>query len=142
RTRRPARTRRPTRTCRQTRACPQARCGHTARPGDAAGEVAAAGQARTREGCARTGRPARPDARAAAAQALRATGAKPVFEDSNVREVLKALGDTSATGETRLMRAPPAPRAAAPAADPSLSDTQVLKMLETRRPEGAAEAVA
>lgn len=81
-------------------------------------------------------------AAAAAAQALRATGAKPVFEDSNVREVLKALGDTSATGETRLMRAPPAPRAAAPAADPSLSDTQVLKMLETRRPEGAAEAVA
>ncbi|HET9330613.1 MAG TPA: hypothetical protein VFO23_08820, partial [Steroidobacteraceae bacterium] len=84
-------------------------------------------------------------AAAAAAQALRATGAKPVFEDSNVREVLKALGDTSATGETRLMRAPPAPRAAAPAPDPSLSDTQVLKMLETRRPEGvetAPEAVA
>ena len=67
--------------------------------------------------------PAQPAARsvagasaaAAAAQALRATGAKPVFEDSNVREVLKALGDTSATGETRLMRAPPAPRAAVPA---------------------------
>ena len=57
-----------------------------------------------------------------------------------MREVLKALGDTSATGETRLMRAPPAPRAAAPAADPSLSDTQVLKMLETRRPEGAEAA--
>jgi len=56
-----------------------------------------------------------------------------VFEDSNVREVLKALGDASATGETQLMRAPPAPRAPAPASPPSLSDTQVLKMLETRR---------
>ena len=30
--------------------------------------------------------------------------AKPVFEDSNVREVLKALGDASATGETRQMQ--------------------------------------
>jgi hypothetical protein len=60
-------------------------------------------------------------------------GAKPVFEDSNVREVLKALGDASATGETRLMRSPPAPRGPAPA-NP-LSDTQVLKMLETRRSE-------
>jgi hypothetical protein len=68
-----------------------------------------------------------------------------VFEDSNVREVLKALGDASATGETRLMRAPPpSPRESAPApAPPSLSDTQVLKMLETRRADeseaGAAE---
>jgi hypothetical protein len=59
---------------------------------------------------------------------------KPVFEDSNVREVLKALGDASATGETRLMRAPPPPRESAPA-NPSLSDTQVLKLLETRRSE-------
>jgi len=61
--------------------------------------------------------------------------AKPVFEDSNVREVLAALGDASATGETRLMRAPPPPRVA-PAEGSTLSDTQVLKMLETRRPEG------
>ncbi|MBS0367414.1 MAG: hypothetical protein JSR67_16490 [Proteobacteria bacterium] len=62
---------------------------------------------------------------------------RPVFEDSNVREVLKALGDASATGETRLMRAPPppAPRAAPP--EPSLSDTQVLALLETRRSDGA-----
>ena len=58
-----------------------------------------------------------------------------MFEDSNVREVLAALGDASATGETRLMRAPPPPRVAAPESN-SLSDTQVLKMLETRRPEG------
>jgi hypothetical protein len=62
------------------------------------------------------------------------TGVKPVFEDSNVREVLKALGDASATGETRLMRAPPPPREPAPAKS-ALSDTQVLKMLETRRSE-------
>jgi hypothetical protein len=61
-------------------------------------------------------------------------GTKPVFEDSNVREVLKALGDASATGETRLMRAPALPREPAPTSS-SLSDTQVLKMLETRRSE-------
>ncbi len=62
------------------------------------------------------------------------TGAKPVFEDSNVREVLKALGDASATGETRLMHAPP-PTREAPAENSSLSDTQVLKLLEARRAE-------
>jgi len=60
---------------------------------------------------------------------------KPVFEDSNVREVLKALGDASATGETRLMRAPPPPREGTTESS-SLSDTQVLKLLETRRAEG------
>jgi hypothetical protein len=80
-----------------------------------------------------------------------------VFGDSNVREVLKALGDASATGETRLMRAAavqelpremPAPPREMPAPPPpaggksSLSDTQVLKMLETRRPEGSAPAPA
>jgi len=74
----------------------------------------------------------------AAAQAK--AGVKPVFEDSNVREVLKALGDASATGETRVMRAPPAPREPAPA-NASLSDTQVLKMLETRR-SGQSDAGA
>ena len=66
-------------------------------------------------------------------------GVKPVFEDSNVREVLKALGDASATGETRLMRTPPPPREPAPAST-SLSDTQVLKMLETRRSEESGPA--
>ena len=60
---------------------------------------------------------------------------KPVFEDSNVREVLKALADTTATGETRLMHAPPPPREVA-AESGSLSDTQVLRLLETRRTEG------
>jgi len=76
--------------------------------------------------------PSRPAA-AATARGAGKPAVKPVFEDSNVREVLKALGDASATGETQLMRAPPAPRAPASASPPSLSDTQVLKMLETRR---------
>jgi hypothetical protein len=61
---------------------------------------------------------------------------KPVFEDSNVREVLKALGDASATGETRLMKAPSPPREIAAPESGSLSDTQVLRLLEARRPEG------
>ena len=61
---------------------------------------------------------------------------KPVFEDSNVREVLKALADASATGETRLMQAPPPPREVAAPESGSLSDTQVLRLLEARRSEG------
>ena len=83
----------------------------------------------------------------AAASAARAN-AKGVFEDSNVREVLKALGDASATGETRLMRAPAPPREApaapreAPAQHSSMSDTQVLKLLEARRPESAEPQVS
>ena len=76
--------------------------------------------------------PAAPAAAAAEPKPAKA-GVKPVFEDSNVREVLKALGDASATGETRLMRAPPPPQREPAPASPSLSDTQVLKMLETRR---------
>jgi hypothetical protein len=67
-------------------------------------------------------------------------GVRPVFEDSNVREVLKALGDASATGETRLMHAPARPREAP--ASTGLSDTQVLKMLETRRSEESSRAPA
>jgi len=99
---------------------PAAVTGATAAPASAAPPVAAASP-----GATAAPRPAKP-------------GVKPVFEDSNVREVLKALGDASATGETRLMRAPPPPRESPPA-NPSLSDTQVLKMLETRR---AAESGA
>jgi|HubBroStandDraft_1064217.scaffolds.fasta_scaffold00273_10 hypothetical protein len=66
---------------------------------------------------------------------------KGVFEDSNVREVLAALGDTSATGQTRQMRTPP-PRTAPPqpAAGGGLSDTQVLTLLEARVAEGAPQA--
>ncbi|HSY05470.1 MAG TPA: hypothetical protein VK803_05955 [Steroidobacteraceae bacterium] len=80
--------------------------------------------------------PAAPSVAAAAAPPPRAARAptKPVFEDSNVREVLKALGDASSTGETRLMQVAPPPREAT-AEHAGLSDTQVLKLLETRRGE-------
>src|SRR5205814_9768689 len=73
---------------------------------------------------------------AAASSAARSSGrsVRPVFADSNVREVLAALGDATATGETRLMHAPPPPRATPPASP--LSDTQLLRMPETRRPDG------
>ncbi len=69
------------------------------------------------------------------ARAAAAASGKPVFEDSNVREVLAALGETSATGETRLMHAPAPPRGAPAAQDGHLTDTQVLRVLENRRPE-------
>jgi hypothetical protein len=68
--------------------------------------------------------------------ALRRAPVKPAFQDSNVREVLAALGETSTTGETRLMQAPLPPRTAAPA-EGTLSDTQVLRVLEERRPDEA-----
>ena len=57
---------------------------------------------------------------------------KPLFGDSNVKEVMAALdGHGDPTGETRLM---PSPMAQADSADePSLTDTQVLRFLETRR---------
>ncbi len=57
---------------------------------------------------------------------------KPLFGDSNVKEVMAALdrhGDS--TGETRLMPSPIAQ--AGTADDPSLTDTQVLRFLEARR---------
>jgi hypothetical protein len=78
-----------------------------------------------------------PTGSAAAPPAARASGrgVKQVFEDSNVREVLAALGEASATGETRLMHAPAPPRPTPPETS-SLSDTQVLRMLELRLPEG------
>ncbi|HXS19925.1 MAG TPA: hypothetical protein VN735_01775 [Steroidobacteraceae bacterium] len=59
---------------------------------------------------------------------------KPIFADSNVKEVLAALDSPAdGTGETRLM---PAPVARGDAADDSsLTDTQVLRFLETRREE-------
>ena len=74
---------------------------------------------------------------------LVAPGRKGVFEDSNVREVLAALGDASATGETRLMRTPP-PRVATPPpkAAGALTDTQVLKLLETRGAEAGQQQQA
>ncbi len=85
-----------------------------------------------------------PRAAVAASRAAPPPGRKGVFEDSNVREVLAALGDASATGETRLMRAPPPPRVAAPQprAEGSLTDTQVLKLLETRGAEAGQQTDA
>jgi hypothetical protein len=86
------------------------------------------------------GRPRlQPDPRAAAAQAHPAPGRKGVFEDSNVREVLAALGDSSATGETRLMPTSPPRPTAPPPVSGALSDTQVLKLLETRGPENGQQ---
>ena len=78
--------------------------------------------------------PLRPQA--AAAASARPSARKPAFQDSNVREVLAALGDPSTTGETRLMKAPAPPRNAPPA-EGTLSDTQVLRVLEERRPDNA-----
>jgi len=80
-------------------------------------------------------------ARAPATQASGASwttgrGAKGAFEDSNVREVLAALADSSPTGDTRVMHAPPPPRATLAEGD-SLSDTQVLRLLEARGLEGS-----
>ncbi|HUN71497.1 MAG TPA: hypothetical protein VMU52_04245 [Steroidobacteraceae bacterium] len=88
------------------------------------------------------GVPARPAAAAAqksipqAARPQQPAAKKPLFGDSNVKEVLAALdGHGDATGETRVM---PAPVLEADTADDSsLTDTQVLRFLETRREEGA-----
>jgi hypothetical protein len=60
------------------------------------------------------------------------------FDDSNVREVLAALGDdTGETGQTRMMPAPQIPRVEAED-DAGLTDTQVLRYLESRRSEDGA----
>ncbi|MBV8497033.1 MAG: hypothetical protein JO361_09650 [Gammaproteobacteria bacterium] len=72
---------------------------------------------------------------------------KPALADSNVREVLKALGDATPADETRLMRAPAPPlpprrAATAPADAGVLSDTAVLRMLEVRRSESSQPAPA
>ena len=69
-------------------------------------------------------------------------GAKPskgsAFDDSNVREVLAALDDTGETGQTRMMPAPFLTRVDAQA-DSSLTDTQVLRYLESRREDGGRD---
>jgi hypothetical protein len=90
---------------------------------------------------AATSKPAAAAARSPGSPAARANAPtqKPVFEDSNVREVLKALTDSSATGETRLMQIPPLPatQPARPAESSTLTDTQVLRLLEVRRSEAS-----
>ena len=82
---------------------------------------------------------AKPPLRAASSVAQRPEK-KPIFADSNVKEVLAALdAPEDATGETRLM---PVIVGASEGVDESaLTDTQVLRFLETRRNEdGAARA--
>jgi hypothetical protein len=79
------------------------------------------------------------DAPAAPSRPNPKAGAKAPFPNSNVREVLKALDETSneaeITGETRMM---PAPMLTGldNSVDNNFTDTQVLKFLETRRADG------
>jgi hypothetical protein len=74
-----------------------------------------------------------------ASQPAQQTAKKPIFSDSNVKEVMAALdGNGDPTGETRLMPSPVIP--AATADDSSLTDTQVLRFLEIRREEDDARA--
>jgi hypothetical protein len=61
------------------------------------------------------------------------------FADSNVREVLAALDDTGETGQTRMMPAPQIPSADAQD-NAGLTDTQVLRYLETRRSDDSARS--
>ena len=99
---------------------------------------------------AANGHQQKPGAQPAAARAHAASAAparptskangRAALPNSNVREVLKALDETSneaeITGETRMMPAPALPRLEASADDNNFSDTQVLKYLETRRADG------
>ncbi|HVW70152.1 MAG TPA: hypothetical protein VHB68_14335, partial [Steroidobacteraceae bacterium] len=62
------------------------------------------------------------------------------FGDSNVREVLAALGDTEETGQTRMMPAPQLQPVAAQE-EATLTDTQVLRYLESRRSDDEPERV-
>jgi len=83
---------------------------------------------------------AQPARSAPAATARPGVKARTALPDSNVREVLKALGETSndaeITGQTRMMPAP-AGLHAAHDDNNNFSDTQVLKFLETRRADGS-----
>jgi hypothetical protein len=67
--------------------------------------------------------------------------AKSAYPNSNVREVLKALdetsNDTEITGETRMMPAPSLSALDDGQDDSGFTDTQVLKYLETRRADGS-----
>ena len=72
-----------------------------------------------------------------AAQAMPQAPKKPIFADSNVKEVLAALDSPAdGTGETRVM--PGLAIRGDTADDSSLTDTQVLRFLETRREEPGA----
>jgi len=64
---------------------------------------------------------------------------KPVFAESNVREVLAALDDETTAVEESMTRSPPRREASDPW---TLSDAQLLRLLETRRGPGAREQAA
>src|SRR6185312_3996739 len=78
--------------------------------------------------------PARQGAPSITERGSKAAG-KASLPSSNVREVLAALDEP--TGETRLM---PAPALSIQADDATLTDTQVLRFLETRREVEAEKA--
>lgn len=85
---------------------------------------------------------AQPAARSAPAAVARpGAKAKGTYPNSNVREVLKALdetsNDTEITGQTRMMPAPSLAGLDAVQDDNNFTDTQVLKYLETRRADGS-----
>jgi hypothetical protein len=84
--------------------------------------------------------PAARSAPGAAARPSSKANARAALPNSNVREVLKALDETSSeaevTGETRMMPAPLLADLDAAADDNNFTDTQVLKFLETRRADG------
>jgi hypothetical protein len=113
-----------------------------ARPPMAAVARAATLPARPAQPAPAAQRPAaQPAARSAPAAVARpGAKAKGTYPNSNVREVLKALdetsNDTEITGQTRMM---PAPSLAGLDAvqDDNFTDTQVLKYLETRRADGS-----
>jgi len=113
-----------------------------AAPPRAAAPVRIAAPAPARAAAAAPARPQppAPAARASAPVSSPARAARPALNDSNVREVLAALGETSATGETRLMQMPAPPRNAAAPGGASLTDTQVLRVLEDRRPDDAEKS--
>jgi hypothetical protein len=111
-----------------------------AAPPRAAAPARVAAPAPARTAMAAAARPQPPAPRAGVPASSPARAARPALNDSNVREVLAALGETSATGETRLMQAPAPPRNAAAPAGASLTDTQVLRVLEDRRPDDAEKS--
>lgn len=88
---------------------------------------------------ARAPQPRTPTLPPAARAPAPAPAPKTLASHSNVREVMASLDEE--TGATRMMQAPAFAAAASPAVDPSsLSDTQVLKILERRRNDSAAGA--
>lgn len=106
-----------------------------ARPAAPKGAIAPAAHANP------VGAPAPKPVQPSASRAAQAPAKKPLFADSNVKEVLAALGSSEDdAGDTRLM---PAPSSLVDGNDDSsLTDTQVLRYLETRRAPDDARSQA